>query len=165
MIRAGMTKAAQSMNKMMVRGLSTYLVNENIPVPMARKRFERVNRFAPVPTEVSFQQEMIGGVPVEVVLPEQVHEERSLLYFHGGAFCVGTPKTHRELTAWLAKTLQAKVVVPDYRLAPEHPYPAAPDDCFAVYQAMLEQGHNPEKLLVGGDSAGGNLALVLMLRL
>jgi acetyl esterase/lipase len=88
-----------------------------------------------------------------------------LLYLHGGGFIVGSPWTHRALTTRLALATGATVWVPEYRLAPEYPYPAAVDDCLACYRALLAAGHAPGSIVVGGDSAGGGLTLALALRL
>ena len=85
----------------------------------------------------------------------------TLLFLHGGAYCVGSPRTHRPLAAWLARTCGLPVVVPDYRLAPEHPFPAALEDAWAVYEALSARG----PVLLAGDSAGGGLALALALQL
>lgn len=85
----------------------------------------------------------------------------TLLFLHGGAYCVGSPRTHRALAAWLARASGMPVVVPDYRLAPEHPFPAALEDALAVYDALSAQG----PVLLAGDSAGGGLALALALQL
>jgi len=154
-----------TINKKLAQGVSSYLLNEKLPLDAARKRFERVNSLARLPDGVMVYQAEYGGVPVEIVDPEHQSHAKTILYCHGGGFCIGSPRTHRELTAWLAKTLRARVVVPDYRLAPEHPYPGASDDMIAVYKALVSSGVLPENLAIAGDSAGGNLALVTLLRL
>lgn len=84
-------------------------------------------------------------------------EAGTVLFLHGGAYCVGSPRTHRALVAWLARDSGLPVLVPDYRLAPEHPFPAALEDALAVYDALT--AHGPVTL--AGDSAGGGLALAL----
>jgi acetyl esterase/lipase len=89
----------------------------------------------------------------------------AILYLHGGAFCLGSPWTHRALTTRLARAAGMPVWTPAYRLAPEHPYPAALDDAGACYDAMLASGLRPDQLAVAGDSAGGALAMALLLRL
>lgn len=87
----------------------------------------------------------------------------TLLYLHGGGYCLGSPRTHRELAGRLARSADRVCVSPDYRLAPEHPFPAGLEDAFAVYQTICEtEGKAP---VLAGDSAGGGLALALMLRL
>lgn len=94
--------------------------------------------------------------------PPQPRRGRALLYLHGGGFICGNPQTHRSISARLAMLLQVSVFVPDYPLAPEHPYPAAPDAVLLVWRWLLEQGFRADRLLLAGDSAGGGLALTLM---
>lgn len=91
--------------------------------------------------------------------------ESAVLYLHGGAYTAGSPNTHASLTSHLAQASGASVFVPDYRLAPEHPYPAALEDACFCYQALLEQGFKAEHITVAGDSAGGGLTLSLLLHL
>ncbi|TWC28587.1 acetyl esterase/lipase [Pseudomonas sp. SJZ079] len=88
-----------------------------------------------------------------------------LLYLHGGAYLIGGPHTHRAICANLAKHGQLEVCALDYRLAPEFVYPAARDDALAAYCALLDLGYTPAQVVIGGDSAGGNLSLVTSLRL
>jgi acetyl esterase/lipase len=87
-----------------------------------------------------------------------------LLYLHGGGYFAGSPQTHRPITGWFARAGFA-VFAPDYRLAPEHPFPAALDDARAAYGGLLAAGHAAARLVVAGDSAGGGLALALLLAL
>ena len=88
-----------------------------------------------------------------------------LLYLHGGAYLIGGPNTHRTICSTLAKRGQMDVCALDYRLAPEHQYPAAREDALAAFQELLTLGYTPEQIVIGGDSAGGNLALITSLRL
>ncbi|MGY2487990.1 flavin-containing monooxygenase [Cupriavidus sp. CP313] len=104
-------------------------------------------------------------VPVEIVAPKTAEGGAVILYLHGGAFCLGGPNTHRSITTRLAVESGMPVWVPDYRLAPEHPYPAALDDALACYRTLRGMGYAPEKIVVAGDSAGGALALALALAL
>ena len=85
----------------------------------------------------------------------------TILYLHGGAYCIGSPRTHRSLTARLSLASGLPVFALDYRLAPEHPYPAALDDALAAFRALRAEG----PVVVGGDSAGGGLALALAMAL
>ncbi|WP_247236241.1 alpha/beta hydrolase [Telluribacter sp. SYSU D00476] len=87
---------------------------------------------------------------------------RTMLYLHGGGFIAGSPVTHRALTMALAKALNARLLVPDYRLAPEHTYPAALQDAQKAYQWLLDQGVSTTSLSIAGDSAGGGLTLSLL---
>lgn len=95
------------------------------------------------------------------------HQAPALLYLHGGGWVIGAPETHEDICRILANSVGAVVVSPDYRLAPEHPFPAAAKDCAATLVWMNEQagalGIDPKRILVAGDSAGGNLAAVLAL--
>lgn len=104
----------------------------------------------------------LNGVPVERVTLDATAEDAAILYLHGGAFCLGGPHTHRGLVSHLAQSSGCPVVVPDYRLAPEHPHPAALDDVLACYRALRQQG---TRVALAGDSAGAGLALELALRL
>jgi acetyl esterase/lipase len=105
------------------------------------------------------------GVRGEWVIPRHATEDRVLLYLHGGAWVMGSPRTHRALVADLACRAGVRALSMDYRLAPEHPYPAALDDSVNGYEWLLANGVEPARIVVAGDSAGGNLALALLLRL
>ncbi|PCE34083.1 alpha/beta hydrolase fold domain-containing protein [Burkholderia ubonensis] len=106
-----------------------------------------------------------GGVPTEVIAPKRGDAGGAILYLHGGAFCLGGPGTHRGVTTRLADEAGMAVWTPDYRLAPEHPHPAALDDALAAYAALRAQGYAPARIVVAGDSAGGALALALAITL
>ncbi|MEX1178545.1 MAG: alpha/beta hydrolase [Nitriliruptor sp.] len=141
----------------------------SLPLPAARRLQDALGRgVASLRYRVDVRQGHIAGVPVEVVRPRgrQAYREADphvLLYVHGGGFVVGSPRSHRGLTSALAHAADATVVVPDYRLAPEHPFPAAADDVRAVHAALLER--TPQRVTVAGDSAGGNLAIGLAVAL
>ena len=107
----------------------------------------------------------VAGVDCDVVYPlNPPPEERVILYLHGGGFFVHLPRSYKRFARRLAEACGATVYLPAYRLAPEHRYPAATDDCLAVYGALLLDGCDPRRMSVMGDSAGGNLALVTLLR-
>ncbi|WP_341705063.1 alpha/beta hydrolase fold domain-containing protein [Ferrovibrio sp.] len=99
----------------------------------------------------------------EWLRPSQPRRGRALLYLHGGGYISGAPRTHRAITARLAKRLGIAVFALDYRLAPEHPFPAALDDALAAWRWLLAQGYRADRIWLAGDSAGGGLALALML--
>ncbi|QLC25671.1 alpha/beta hydrolase [Parasphingopyxis algicola] len=105
----------------------------------------------------------MGGVSCEWIWDDTARDDVVLLYFHGGGYCLGSIATHRNLIAALAKAAGVRALAVDYRLAPENPFPAAVEDAVAVYTALLEQGRDPSKIAVAGDSAGGGLSLALML--
>lgn len=107
----------------------------------------------------------VGGVACERHdAPDRVRG-RAILYLHGGAFVAGSPRTHRGVAGRLARGVGAQSFVPDYRLAPEHPFPAALEDAAAVYRGLLGQGFPPAAVALAGDSAGGNLVFALLLKL
>ena len=130
-----------------------------------RRRIDRFSGSAPSPRGVAIRPVDAGGVPAERVIPHDTPRDRCLLYLHGGAWCLGSPRTHRRLVADLASGAGVRAVSVDYRLAPEHPYPAGLDDCVAAYRWLLERRVDPSRIVVAGDSAGGNLAAALLLRL
>ncbi len=130
-----------------------------------RRRIDRFSGSAPSPRGVAIRPVDAGGVPAERVIPRGAPTDRCVLYLHGGAWCLGSPRTHRGLVADLARGAGVRAVSVDYRLAPEHPYPAGLDDCVAAYRWLLERRVDPSRIVVAGDSAGGNLAAALLLRL
>lgn len=99
----------------------------------------------------------------EWLRPKKPRRGRALLYLHGGGYICGAPRTHRAITARLAERLGFCIFSLDYRLAPEHRYPAALQDALAAWRWLLEEGFRPDRIWLGGDSAGGGLALALML--
>ncbi len=103
-----------------------------------------------------------GDVPVELQQPHEVDAGHAMMYLHGGGYCFGSPASHRHVTTRLAKWARCPVWSVDYRLAPEHPFPAGLDDARAVYRAMLDAGLDPSDITVAGDSAGGGMALSLL---
>lgn len=112
------------------------------------------------------QETLIGpGGPLEVEWISNAASDRRrvIIYMHGGAYIVGSPRTHRRVTLPLAKASGMRVMVPDYRLAPEHPAPAAAEDCVAAYSALLKRGYEPEQIAFAGDSAGGGLVFAALL--
>jgi cation diffusion facilitator CzcD-associated flavoprotein CzcO/acetyl esterase/lipase len=155
-------------NRLLLRGLFKPLVGPALGLPAQRRVAGWLSLPMPAARKVERRQHRVGSLPVEVALPAGVIEASApgaILYLHGGAFCLGSPWTHRALTTRLARAAGMPVWVPDYRLAPEYPYPAALDDAAACYAAMLASGLRADRIVVAGDSAGGGLAMALMLRL
>ncbi len=136
------------------------------PIPEQRRRLAVVTRLTLPARGVDFTAATCGGVPGEFVTTRGIAATRgTVLYLHGGAYCVGSPATHRAITSHIARRTAARVFVADYRLAPEHPFPAALDDAVAAYRALLQDGCSPQRMAVIGDSAGGGLALATAMRL
>ncbi len=114
-------------------------------------------------SKVERSKARVGGVDGEWFVPKGKTPTRVILYLHGGGFIVGSTRTHAEMIMRLAIAAEARIFAPNYRLAPEHPHPAQIEDCRAVYEALLADGVRPENLIVAGDSAGGNLSIVVPL--
>jgi monoterpene epsilon-lactone hydrolase len=115
--------------------------------------------------EASIARVSAGGVPADQIEAAGVATSRVVLYFHGGGYSLGSARSHRGLGKRIAAEARARVVLPDYRLAPEHVFPAAVEDAVASYRWLLATGVAPEQIAVGGDSAGGGLALALLVSL
>jgi acetyl esterase/lipase len=118
-----------------------------------------------LPTGCFHEPMSVGGVRCERVVPQGASASRTILYLHGGAYVFGSPRSHRSLVARIAEAAGAVAVVADYRLGPEHRFPAAVEDAVAVYRGLLERGAEPGQVIVAGDSAGGGLSLATVLAL
>lgn len=118
-----------------------------------------------VPAGVEVEPQTVGGVACERITWGAVDASRLLVYFHGGGYVAGSPRSHRDFAARMSKAAGLPVLLVDYRLAPEHRWPAQLDDAVSVYEALLADGIAPLQLAVGGDSAGGHLTLALLLKL
>lgn len=106
------------------------------------------------------KKEVIAGIPVDRILPPKVNNNKAMMYIHGGGYVSGSPRTHRTFTTQLALSLGCEVWVPDYRLAPEHPFPNGLEDCAKVWEAFCNANKSSKRIL-GGESAGGGLSLAL----
>jgi len=123
------------------------------------------DRMAPdePPEGVTLEKVDDGAVKGEWHKSDNAESGNLIFYLHGGGYIFGSPKSHRALTFALGRASKANVFSLNYRLAPEHPFPAAVDDALAAYRWLLDQGRDPARIVVGGDSAGGGLALALLL--
>ncbi len=116
--------------------------------------------------EISYQEFTIENMPAEWVIVNRPHPKtKVILYCHGGGFSTGSTKYARTVTSKLALATSMEVLAFDYRLAPEHPYPAALEDAMKAWNHLMLQGYGAENVIVAGDSAGGNMALALVLKL
>ena len=138
------------------------VVNPNASVEEARAGFEQVASMFPVDADIKREVVSAGGVKAEWVSAPDVDADRAVLYLHGGGYVIGSINTHRSLAARLSRASKARLLVIDYRLAPEHPHPAAVDDSVAAYRWMLSQGLKPARISVAGDSAGGGLTVATL---
>jgi acetyl esterase/lipase len=143
-------RAMASSTKGMLRGIA------------ARVPFDALMERVSPREDVKFESDAIGGIPGLWVHPAHCRLDEAILHLHGGWFNLGTAKAYRHLVAHIAARVGASAFIPDYRLAPEYPFPAAVDDVLACYRGIVERGIR--RIAVTGDSAGGNLALVLASR-
>lgn len=127
-----------------------------------RRRFDQVMRTSLMPRGTSITESMLDGVPAEVVTARAARPGRTVVHFHGGGYCLGSARMMRTWAGHLSARAACRVVVPEYRLAPAHTYPAALDDAQALLHALLGEA-DPASIVVSGDSAGGGLALALVL--
>jgi len=127
----------------------------------AAKMDARIGRKAP---PVAVEAIEIAGVKALWIGDPSLSKRGTLLYLHGGAWCIHLPGIYRKFAAILCGLTGMRVLLPDYRLAPEHRFPAGVEDCFAVYRWLVEQGYAERPLVMAGDSAGGNLTLVTLMR-
>ncbi|MGO4185734.1 alpha/beta hydrolase [Paenibacillus sp. TAF43_2] len=138
-----------------------------MPVEKIRNEMNNTAAAMQMNTDIIVQEVLIGNLFGEWITPANltVDVNKVILYFHGGGFIAGTCAIYRDLTARIANSSGVKVLVIEYRLAPEHSYPAANEDCLIAYRWLLENGYSAANILFGGDSVGGSLALMTLLSL
>jgi acetyl esterase/lipase len=129
-----------------------------------RKWISSIDKLASAPTDVDITPAPLSNCEAEWIRPKN-KTDRVVLYFPGGAWVMRTPHGHRRVVAKIANAANANVLLVFYRLAPEHPFPAALEDCIEAYATLLGQGIDPSRIVIGGDSAGGNLTLATLLAL
>lgn len=137
----------------------------NQTIEEARMGLEALMSMVPRQQDLTVQEFSIEGIPAEWVMAPNAVEERVFLYVHGGAYIMGSINTHRDLAGKLSRATASRVLLFDYRLAPENPYPAGLEDALSVYRWLVSSGISPEKIVVGGDSAGGGLTMAMLLSL
>lgn len=148
--RATINVAAQDRNDMVVNMFGRLV---RTPVPLSLRHEIVVNRTK------------LGGLPTDRFMRlADATDIATMLYFHGGGYIFGNPGTHRQYIAHLCHATRTSAFAPQYRLAPRYPFPAAVDDAVSAYEGLLDRGVNPSTIIVGGDSAGGGLALALVHR-
>lgn len=122
------------------------------------------SRFGKIPQELSITPSEIASRYVEWIRPSGDAPRACILYFHGGGYVMGSARSHRAIVSKFVERSGLSACVFDYRLAPEHPFPAAVEDALAVYRALLKTGSPEDRIVFAGDSAGGGLALGTLLR-
>jgi len=134
----------------------------DIEVGEQRRLLRELTSAQPLPTEVTVTAASLGGVPTAEITIDGVEPRHVVLYFHGGVYVLGDAFAAAGLAAEVGRRTGAKVISVDYRLAPEHPYPAATDDALAAYEALLRGGTHPSDIVFAGESAGGGLAVATL---
>jgi epsilon-lactone hydrolase len=134
-------------------------------VQKQRKALERFSKFSILPGKTRIEPHLIGELAANWVSVGNTLEDFAILYLHGGAYNIGSLNTHRELAARISKASKIKTLLIDYRLAPEHPYPAAVEDAVLAYRWLLKNGYPSNNIVIAGDSAGGGLAIAALVKL
>ena len=130
-----------------------------------RQRLDEVGSVWPAATDVKLEPVDLGGVPGEWSSVAGSDASRVLMFFHGGGYCSGSIRSHRRLVTEAGRSAGIRTLAVGYRLAPEHPFPAAMEDALTAWQFLRQQGIAARHIAIGGDSAGGGLAVVLNNRL
>jgi acetyl esterase/lipase len=148
-----------------IRRIQSVYGSWNRHTSVAQMRSDWDAAFAGCTVPVSCRLVSAGGVDGEWIVPTYAPRDKAILYFHGGGFRLGSVASHRDLIARIAEASGCRMLAINYRLAPEHRFPAALEDAGAAFAWMREQGLAPEDIALAGDSAGGNLVLTLMVSL
>ena len=137
-----------------------------VSIAERRRRLHAYERWIPnPPADTETLERVLGGIPAIRAVPPNARPGHHILYLHGGGYVARSPALYRPFTWRFAAAAGASVTAIDYRLAPEHPFPAALDDAVAAWRALLAEGADPRRSTIMGDSAGGGLTLALALRL
>jgi len=151
------------------RILTKFLVatkfNPNKTINEMRRGMESLAKLAHLPSKTKVEKVTIHKISAEWICAAEALEDRAILYLHGGGYNVCSPNTHRELAANISMASGAKVLLPDYRLAPEHPFPSALEDAISAYRWLLDTGLGSGKIAIAGDSAGGGLSIATSISL
>jgi monoterpene epsilon-lactone hydrolase len=152
--------ASEQLNKVIER-IKSQPQNPSASIENRRAGMERISER--VPADVICEKVSASGVNAEWISAPGASADRVILYLHGGGYVVGSINTHRAMVSRIARASNARALAIDYRLAPEHPFPAAVEDTIAAYRWLLAQGYKPGRIVIAGDSAGGGLAIVALL--
>jgi phosphinothricin tripeptide acetyl hydrolase len=139
--------------------------SDSLTTAERRAQYERAEKVFPTPPDVKVERVSAPAAPAEWLRPPSAAPGRVVLYLHGGGYVIGSSRSHRHLAAAIAGAAGASALLLDYRLAPEHPFPAAVEDATAAYRWLLDQAIAPEHIVIAGDSAGGGLTVATLLAL
>ena len=148
-----------------LRSLPTFGSGDVFDIAAARASMDAMTANPQLPEGVEFEKTVAAGVPAEWLAMPASDRTKTVLYLHGGGYTLGSIETHRGLGSRIAEASGTRVLMVDYRLAPETPFPGAVDDATAAYGFLLDQGLAPEQIVIGGDSAGGGLTLATLVSL
>ncbi len=143
----------------------TRFVNAYLPLSVTRWVIKQGTTRVRLPVGVTREAVSADGVPCEWVIPQDSPKDQALLYLHGGGFVLGFTPLHFQMVAYVAQKMDVRVLMVDYRVAPDHPFPTPLDDCVAAYRWLLKQGFSAQNIVIAGDSAGGNLTLTTLMKL
>ena len=146
--------------------LKPEVVDENFDVEKFREDIDKTSdKLNKVPGDIKVESLKIDDMYSELIIPEGANQDKIVMYIHGGGFISGSCHTHRMHVIKFAKVCGAKMLLFDYRLAPEHPFPSAVEDCISAYNWLLSEGNKPSNIIVMGESAGGTLTLSTLVAL
>ncbi len=141
--------------------LNNTRADKNATLQQRRAVLEEGARYLPMPPNIDAKQTIVGNIVAEWLRPSSAPDDRAILHLHGGAYTMGSCNTHRALAARIALASNTPVLLPEFRLAPEYPFPASLEDSMAVYRWLIDRGISPQKIVITGDSSGGSLAIAL----
>ena len=148
-----------------VAALQAAPVTDAPTIEEQRANYEAMLGANPIAEDATVEETTIEHVDADWVSVPESRADRAILYLHGGGYVIGSNRAYREYAGRLARAARARVCVLNYRLAPEHPFPAAVDDAAMAYRWLVNQGIDASRIVIAGDSAGGGLALATLLRL
>ena len=155
----------RSLDRIITRIVSATAMSPRSPIALQRAALNTIGGNLPLPKNIQQTTLILAGRPAVQWKPKQGDDKKTILYLHGGVYCIGSPKSHRDLCSHLAVYADRPVIALDYRLAPEHVFPAAIDDVVAAYIDLLAQGYAAKDIVIAGDSAGGGLSLACLQQL
>ncbi len=151
------------LTKQLVGAATRFAFNDKLPAPLLRRVIDQIGVISPPAKGCELVEGNVDGIEYDFWTPTNAVPGRILLYSHGGGYVMFSHKSHRSLASRLAVEFAAQAIVYNYRLAPEHRFPAAIDDALAVYEHVLKLGYDPKNIIFAGDSAGGGITFALML--
>lgn len=152
-----------------VRWITSWYIHrtdvQTADVHKIRRRLDFIGRLLIRAFGVRVERTTVAGLYAEWLRPKRAPDDKVLLYLHGGAYVIGSCRSHGQMVSHIARAAGINALVPEYRLSPEHKFPAAIEDCVAVYRELLTSGIRPENIVIAGDSAGGGLTVATLLSL